>query len=251
MLKASQFPLTGRKSSRVLGTLASNNHNIPMLKKLLFIFTLTLIFLTGSVALNAFKPSLISWKTPPISEVDYQTGDIIFQSSKSGQGLAIQLATGSKFSHVGMLIEQGGEIMVFEAVQPVRLTKMSEFVKRGEGGNFVVSRLKNADQIWTDQRKQEVNSFVKKHVGKDYDLLFDWSDEKMYCSELVWKLYKEVTGLEISELKPLKAYDLSHPEVQKQMNSRYGKSIPLDEPMIAPGALFDSDLFEVIRDTDC
>jgi hypothetical protein len=25
-------------------------------------------------------------------------------------------------------------------------------------------------------------------LGKDYDLTFGWSDERLYCSELVWKV---------------------------------------------------------------
>ncbi|EPR85580.1 hypothetical protein [Acinetobacter gerneri] len=35
---------------------------------------------------------------------DFQTGDIIFQTSKSAQSLAIQKATHSPYSHMGMLV---------------------------------------------------------------------------------------------------------------------------------------------------
>ena len=37
----------------------------------------------------------------------------------------------------------------------------------------------------------------EKFKGKNYDLTFEWSDDKIYCSELIWKIYKRSTGIEI------------------------------------------------------
>ena len=33
--------------------------------------------------------------------------------------------------------------------------------------------------------------------NKDYDLYFEWSDDKIYCSELVWKIYKNGADIEL------------------------------------------------------
>ena len=33
--------------------------------------------------------------------------------------------------------------------------------------------------------------------GRPYDLTFEWSDERIYCSELVWKIYERALGIEI------------------------------------------------------
>jgi len=57
--------------------------------------------------------------------------------------------------------------------------------------------------------------YGKYFEGKPYDLYFEWSDERIYCSELVWKLYKFLTGLRIGELNRLKEFDLTRPEVLK------------------------------------
>src|ERR1035441_5346015 len=74
----------------------------------------------------------------------YQTGDIIFQTSRSSQSLAVQLATHSKYSHVGIIVIRGGKPWVFEAVATVRYTPLGEWVRRGvEEGRFVVERLKD------------------------------------------------------------------------------------------------------------
>ena len=48
-----------------------------------------------------------------------RTGDIVFQESTSSQSTAIAAATGSRWTHVGVVFIEGGEARVFEGVQPV------------------------------------------------------------------------------------------------------------------------------------
>ena len=81
-------------------------------------------------------------------------------------------------------------------------------------------------------------------LGKDYDLQFRWSDDKIYCSELVWKAYKHATGIELCPPRPFKSYNLKSPTVQRLVKSRYGSSgqLPLDELAVAPSDLADSPL---------
>ena len=74
-------------------------------------------------------------------------GDVIFQISRSEQSRAIQLATGSEYSHMGIIYVSDGEYYVYEAIQPVRLTPLANWVKRGEDGHYVVKRLKDADKL--------------------------------------------------------------------------------------------------------
>src|SRR3954469_24265931 len=59
-----------------------------------------------------------------------KAGDIIFQTSRSDQSLAIQLATKSKYSHVGIIYEIDGIFFVFEAVQPVKFTRLDDWIAR-------------------------------------------------------------------------------------------------------------------------
>ncbi|MBK6521324.1 MAG: hypothetical protein IPG08_02770 [Sphingobacteriaceae bacterium] len=80
-----------------------------------------------------------------------------------------------------------------------------------------------------------------------YDLGFNWSDEELYCSEYVWKLYDHALKIELGKLRPLKEFDLSHPKVQQIMKQRYGKHIPYDEKMISPGDMYNSTLLEEIK----
>ena len=80
----------------------------------------------------------------------------------------------------------------------------------------------------------------KKYLGKSYDLQFEWSDDKIYCSELVWKIYKEAFNIEIGELEKIGDFNLSNKTVQKKLKERYGNSIPLDEYVITPDRMFKS-----------
>jgi len=175
-----------------------------------------------------------------------QNGDIIFQTSKSGQSKAIQLATNSKYSHMGIIYENDGKYFVYEAIQPVKLTPLNEWIIRGENGHYVIKRLKNADQILTDSVLKNMKQLGDHYRGKPYDIYFEWSDEKIYCSELVWKIYKESTGIEIGNLQRLSDFDLTHKTVQSKMKERYGENIPMDEKVISPMAMFDSDKLETI-----
>jgi uncharacterized protein YycO len=169
-----------------------------------------------------------------------QNGDIIFQTSTSAQSKAIQLATKSKYSHMGMIYKKSGITYVFEAVQPVKLTPIAEWVERGKRNHFVVKRLNNTEQVLTPSVQKEMKQLAERYLGKNYDIYFEWSDERIYCSELVWKIYKQATGIEVGKLEQLKDFDLTSDAVKQKLNERYGENIPMNEKVISPAAMFDS-----------
>ena len=169
-------------------------------------------------------------------------GDILFNTSNSAQSKAIQYATKSKYSHCGIVFFENGKPFVYEAVQPVTKTPLSEWTSH----HFVAKRLKNADAVLTPDVLQKMKAEAKRFYGKNYDLYFNWSDDQLYCSELVYKIYERGAGLKVGELKKLKDYDLSHALVQEQLKQRYGNDIPYNEAMISPGAIFESDLLTTV-----
>jgi uncharacterized protein YycO len=178
---------------------------------------------------------------------DIQNGDIIFQTSLSAQSKAIQLATESKYSHMGIIYKNGNHFFVFEAIQPVKLTPLDKWIARGQNGKYVIKRLKNADQILTPTTLAKMKQIGNTFIGKNYDLTFEWSDDKIYCSELVWKIYKRATGIEIGKLQKLSDFNLSHEVVKKKMKERYGHKIPTEEIVISPAAMFDSNLLITVK----
>ncbi len=173
-----------------------------------------------------------------------QSGDIIFHTSLSSQSMAIQLATDSPYSHVGIVMIDNNEKYVLEAIQPVQYTPIEEWIKRGEKGHYVIKRLKNSSSVITENSIANLKSNATQYLGKNYDLKFEWSDDKIYCSELVWKLYKESFGIELCSLKTIKDYDLQNKQVQSKMKERYGNEIPLNEIVVSPQDIFESSLLK-------
>jgi Permuted papain-like amidase enzyme, YaeF/YiiX, C92 family len=216
------------------------------MKKFLVFISLSFAIVAG-FAFIAFEGS--PYEKPSVSGTDdsrgLQAGDIVFQTSKSMQCEAVKAATGSVWSHCGILLPHNGKLMVLEAVQPVQWEDLDKWIKRDPKGVYKVKRLA-ADSLLTDDAIAQMVKYGEKLVGKNYDIYFNWSDDEWYCSELVWKIYEENLGTEVGIRKPLKDYNLNHPVVKEIMRKRYGANPPLDEMMISPGAIFDcNQLVEV------
>lgn len=171
-----------------------------------------------------------------------KAGDILFQDIPCSQSEAIKLATHSPYSHVGIVLYKDGNSWVFEAVGPVKYTPIKEWIQQGEGGHYVAKRLKNADKFLTPDAVAKMEALARQFKGKAYDWVFNWSDDQMYCSELVWKMYQRSTGLEIGDLQKFKELDFSNSEVKTLLKERYGNNIPWYEPVITPGQMFNSNL---------
>ena len=147
---------------------------------------------------------------------------------------------------MGIIYINDGKYYVYEAIQPVKLTPLDEWIKRGENEHFVIKRLKNSKSILTKEKMQKLKKAGEKYNGKNYDIYFEWSDDKIYCSELVWKMYKEATGLEIGKLEKLKDFDLTDKIVKSKITERYGNNIPMNEPVISPESMFNSELLNTV-----
>lgn len=178
-------------------------------------------------------------------KTELQNGDIIFQSSTSSQSKAVELATRSPYSHMGIIYINNNKPYVYEASNVVKLTEFKAWIKRGKKSKYEIKRLKNADGLLNDKNIKKLYDAGMKYRGKPYDLYFEWTDDRIYCSELVWKIYKDALGIEIGKLTYLKDFDLTSNEVKKKLAERYGNSIPENELVISPDNMYKSDLLEL------
>jgi len=174
----------------------------------------------------------------------WRDGDIIFHTSRSAQSVEIQRATHSRYSHVGIVFLRDGKPFVFEAIATVRYTPLKTWVTRGAAGQYVVKRVTRG---LSPGEVAKLRATAKKFTGRPYDLYFEWSDERIYCSELVWKMYSRALGIELGQRQHLREFDLRDPVVKAKLRERYGAQIPLDEPVISPAALYDSPLLTTIN----
>ncbi len=222
-----------------------------MTKKIL-IFSTALLFssivvfaFSGFHSLSAISKGKIKYSA---DQNDWlRDGDIVFQSTSSAQCEAVQLATNSSYSHCGIVFKRRGTWFVLEAVQPVRYHEFNSWTKQGVDGHYVVKRLKNADSLLTADIVKKMQKEGAKMLGKNYDITFEWSDREIYCSELVWKIYKRVLDIEVGNLKKLGDFDLTSDIVKRILKERYGTNIPLNETVISPADIFDSELLILVK----
>ncbi len=200
----------------------------------------TFLFCIGIILFTAFQVKI--HQQSPV----YKTGDIVFQNSHSSQSEAIKLATHSKFSHVGVIVLKNNQPYVLEAIEPVSLTPLKTWIARGDQKYYEVKRPKQNLPVNASIQKK-LDSLQKIYLSKHYDIPFQWTDEKLYCSELVWKLYEEVYSLQLCPTRAMKDFDLSSPLVQMALKQRYGKDIPMDEQVVSPEDLYQSPLLESVK----
>lgn len=155
-------------------------------------------------------------RAPPFDPSALQTGDILLQTSRSAQGQAIALATGSAYTHVGLVERSGDTLTVIEAVQPVRRTPLAEFLARGAGGRATALRHPAPGPA----RRSELALAAARYIGRPYDLAFAPGDDALYCSELV-HLAHAALGLSVGTWTTLGALGLDAAPVRRLLAKRW------------------------------
>src|SRR5262245_43284866 len=178
----------------------------------------------------------------PRASTTVRPGDIIFHTSRSSQSQAIQLATHSPYSHMGLVLYRSGRPFVLEAAGKVQFTPLDAWVARGVGGKYAVKRLRDAGALASPAGLRRLQVAAEAFLGRPYDPYFEWSDDRIYCSELVWKAYDRGLGIRLGKLASLSTFDLSNDAVKRKLSERYGKNVPMDESVISPAAMFESPL---------
>ena len=163
------------------------------------------------------------------------------------QSQAIQLATHSPYSHMGLILFRAGQPFVLEAISHVQLTPLKEWAARGEGGRYAVKRLRDDSVLKNPTNLAVLKEVALSFAGKPYDPYFEWTDDRLYCSELVWKSYERALGVQLGRLAPLTSFDLSSQLVKTAVAERYGEKVPVDEQVISPAAIFNSPLLQDAR----
>ena len=170
--------------------------------------------------------------TVPRREVGpLKTGDLVFQTSRSRQSVAIQAATDSPLSHVGLVEVTPAGVFVVEAVQPVRRVGFAAWKARGVGGRLLVLRPEGVAE-------------ARRHLGKPYDWRFGWGDEAMYCSELARKAYSAAAGVDLGKLERLGELRLER--LGPALRQRYGGRVPLHLELITPASLAADERLAVV-----
>lgn len=189
-------------------------------------------------------------KPAPAISSEIQEGDIIFQISLSGQSAAISEATNSKWTHVALVFKEGATWYAYEASSKVMKTPLKKFMDRGRSGIYVVKRINPKVAVLDKVKVEALRKAAKTFFDKPYDIFFEWSDSKIYCSELVFKAYLMALQLEVGKVERWRDMNLNSPKVQLLLKERLAKlhrNLDLDQPIVTPAAQFNSDLLVTVR----
>ena len=169
-------------------------------------------------------------------------GDIVFQSLSRASDLirAIEGVTQSKYSHCGVVIQKDGKWYVNEALGAVHSTPLKEWIKRGRGSRVDVFRLHQ-------EHRKHIPAFIKaldKYQDRPYDIRYRMEDKFIYCSELVYKAWRDATQQELGKLEKLG--DLNWEPYTDTITKYEGGDPPLDRLMITPISLSKAEQLEKV-----
>ena len=86
---------------------------------------------------------------------------------------------------------------VAEAIGRVTYTPIHQYINRGEG-----VRVLRPSKDLTSTQKRQLSKPIQKYKGKRYDASVSWSDDRMYCSALVFKAYEDI-GITLKRTRPM------------------------------------------------
>ena len=189
---------------------------------------------------------------------ELKSGDILFQDSDCGPFCeSIEKVTfgiqGSKFSHVGMLIPKGEDkFVVIEAISAgVVVTPLDSFFVRSYDANHkskvVVGRMKAAHTKLIPKAIE----FAQTKLGLAYDEVFDITNDKYYCSELIYDAFKYANDEQpIFELQEMTYKDPDTDSlfpIWEEYFAELKVPVPEGEPGLNPGGMSTSEYLDIVH----
>src|SRR5687767_520532 len=104
---------------------------------------------------------------------EVRPGDVVFHRSRTEQAEFIAIATRSPWTHVGIVFERGGELVVLEAGDPVGYTPFATWAARSADGRIGIRRRAGLTPEVVDRLADHGSAWV----GRRYDAAFAWTDD--------------------------------------------------------------------------
>jgi hypothetical protein len=188
-----------------------------------------------------------------------RTGDLVFQSSTSGQSAAVLAATGHPYTHMGIVRMTENGPVVLEAWSEVRETPLEIWIGQGDGRRITVLRDARLDA----GQAESMVGVAREYLGRPYDIFFLFGNEGIYCSELPWLAYQSI-GLPLGEVQRFGELNVADAAVRQLIEDRWQGdpvcaeqastakeclSFLLEREMITPAAVAADPNMQVIYST--
>lgn len=179
---------------------------------LLGLFVLLLVAAgAGAAWVKLTEPRLAD--LPPL-----HNGDVLFQSARSDQALAIFLATRSLYTHVGIVEKDpDGKIYVIQAANVVVKTPLAAWIKQSYGERLTITRFRGLN---ADNAARIVHA-AEKFEGTPYDFFFRMAPDQIYCSELIYHAFQNGAGISLGKLQPIGSLGIDNFAVRRIIKSRW------------------------------
>jgi len=187
--------------------------------------------------------ALVQFSIPVVRYFRYapQRGDIVVQAlPQSALVTAIEGCTQSHYSHCGIIAQKEGKWVVVEAIGPVKETALLTWIRQGRDSRFEAYRLKPAYRCSITP----FIAFARAYTNLPYDVKYEMDDEKIYCSELIYKAFMQATHEEICSL--VRLGDLNWKPYEQTIRYFEKGSPPLDRKIVTPVGIVESEKVEQV-----
>jgi len=150
---------------------------------------------------------LVTYATTRHEPVEWQNGDLIFQTATAFPNEMILDAAASPLTNVGIVAtsdENGPTVIELSTV--VDEVPMSAFVDKGTDSAISVYRVRNL----TPELAQQVVEAARRQMGKPYDVFFDKGADNIYAAELVRMAFSQI-GLTLGQSERIEKFAKKQP----------------------------------------
>jgi hypothetical protein len=208
-------------------------------------------FLVGLAYLAALMSASLA-QTPDDGLVD---GDLIFQNSRSTQSSAILSATGSAYTHMGIIVRRSGTIVVLEAGPTVREVPLARWLANGVDGIHAIYRKDGLN----DSQRSAIIDAARRYLGRPYDIFFDFEGDAIYCSELPYLAFG-AAGIPIGKVQSVSELNVGSAAAQRLISERWRKHprcvglgmedchrTIMSQKLITPASIASDPQFRLVR----
>ncbi|MBZ0201246.1 MAG: hypothetical protein K8H86_15340 [Ignavibacteriaceae bacterium] len=159
-------------------------------------FSIVAIFFLAAVSIYTVNPKRVTLLE--LNSKLVKSGDIIFRKGRGFVSQMVLLADSrSPYSHSGIIIKKKSDVFVLHAVPDesedgidwIKLESLSNFLSSEKAESAVVYRLKDDTTCISIKAARKAEEYLKENILFDASLDLK-TEDKLYCTELVWKAYK-------------------------------------------------------------
>ncbi len=199
----------------------------------------------AAAAVRQISRGVVSFDDPESADAagEWRTGDILVIDVGGEVAEVVRGMTHSPYTHCGIVVRDDGRLKVVEAVDPVREIPLEDFLGQAREGRFVHLRVDGL----SDDRATAVVEEARGFLGRRYDDRFEWDDDRIYCSELVYKAFQRGAGVALGTRHRIR--DLDWKPYEEFIRSRADGDLPLERELITPAELVRTPATRILQNT--